>query len=199
MFNINYNYQVKLNTNDLDLFINTLSQDILNWFSNQANFIDNFLPTIFEGGKIIDNWGLDLYQKDNLQALMNDESSKYLLTYRRTNRNLYKKKCLIPEIEYDFSFLIKDCPDAKFKLNVLADTFIEAIINNNQFYELEISTRVDFTTNQEIKKVKYNSNLSLTEVIERVDAFNQSFEFKNNSINYLSNGFTLKFYINKLN
>ncbi|MGL5964720.1 MAG: hypothetical protein ACRCZ2_10050 [Fusobacteriaceae bacterium] len=171
----------------------------MSWCSDPINFTDNYLPTVFGGYRVLDNWGLDLFSKDKLGQLSNDEAIKYLVTYRRDNKDLYKSGCEIPSVSYDFSFMIKDCPDGKYLLNVLADTFIEAIIKNQQVYELELSTRVDYTTNTEIKKRKYNCRLDSTQVIDRVDTFSQEFEANNNKINYLTNGITLKFVINQLN
>lgn len=204
-FNLKQNYEPRISTNDLDLFINTLITDVLTWCSDDTHFSNNFLPTIFRGYKIIDNWGLDLFDSDNLMELSNNEDIKYLVTYRRDNEHLYKKNCRIETVEYDFSFMIKDCKDGKYLLNVLADTFIEAIIYNKINYDLELSTRVQYSTatvppipTVEILLRNYRCVLNNTEFIRRQDTFMQEFEAQNNKINYLSNGITLKFTIMEL-
>lgn len=201
LFNLKQNYETKISTNDLDLFINTLINDVLTWHSTDANFNNNYLPTVTKGFRIIDNWGLDLFNTDNLNELSNNEAIKYLVTYRRNNEGLYKKNCNIPTVNYDFSFMIKDCPDGKYLLNALADVFIESIIYNNIYYDLELSTRLQYDPNGqdvEILKKKYRCILNTTEFVGREDTWMQEFEAQNNKINYLTNGITLKFIINKI-
>jgi hypothetical protein len=194
-FTITQNFNDYISTNDLDLVIGELSQEILDHHALISNNPANdYISYVFLNGKVIDNWGSDLYEGDNLQQLQNDQGIEYILTYRRDNTNLYDRCSAI--ITYDFSISTKDCVTDKSRLNSIADIFISSIINNDSRYDSTISTRVDLN-NTLIKPRKYSIHLRQTEVVERIDSMSEQLQNKGNTANFLTTIFKLKFKINK--
>lgn len=195
MFTINQNFNNYISTNDLDLVIGELSQEIINHHSVLANNpLNDYIAYVFNKGKVIDNWGADLYESDNLQQLQNDEGVEFMLTFRRDNQQLYDRCSAI--ITYDFSISTKDCVTDKARLNSIVDIFISSIVNNDLIYQKEISTRVDNTDNLILPR-KYSIHLKQTEVVERLDQMSEQLQNKGNTANFLTSVFKLKFKINK--
>ncbi len=184
-------------TNDLDLFIHQMLEDRILFCQNQINFNNkDYIPTQFKGGKVVDNWGIDLFKDDNLQELNNDQDIEYLITYRRDNQDLYNDKNCNNSITYDFSVMVKDCPNAKSRLNAILDELIYYLADfDKKFgrYEKELSTRIDYQTQTIIDNKTYSTNLCQNQILERKDCFYEELTAKSTSANFLSSIFTIKF------
>jgi hypothetical protein len=195
MFTLPNNFNNYISTNDLDLIIGELIQEIIDFHSLASNHVENeYIPYVFAKGKVIDNWGADLYTGDNLQQLQNDQAIEYIVTFRRNNQTLYDKCSDI--IEYDFSISTKDCVTDKARLNSLVDIFIASIINNSQIYTKTISTRTDDNSSLILNRT-YTLHLKQTIVTQRVDQMEEQLQNKGNTTNLLTSLFSLRFKINK--
>lgn len=196
MFTNRQNFTNQISTNDLDLLVHQLCEEIIAWNSTQTNFNTDYVPNIFRKGKVIDNWGVDLFIGDNLQELQNDLDTEYMLTYRRDNTTLYNN-CNFQYI-YDFSFSVKDCQNGRARLNSLADLFIESIIKNTNTYIKTISTRFSTATSTLIENRKYSISLEQCEVEQRLDCMEETIQSKSNQINFLTNFVKIKLKIHQL-
>jgi hypothetical protein len=195
MFNFKKNYQLKHNTNDVDLFIHELLLDIINFYKNPINSNSNFLPTRFSDIEVVDNLGLDMYVRDSLQELNNINGTEVLMTYRPNYDNLYDN--CNGTFTYDFGLLTKDC-DSKARLKTITDYIIETILEYKESYQNTVATTIDYTTGTTINPIKYSCQLDQSKIIQRLDVTNESFIGETNRTNFITNLFTIKFKINKI-
>lgn len=188
-----------LSTNDLDLFVHSLLQDRILFSQNPLNFGGkDYIPYQFAGGKVIDNWGVDLFIGDNLQELNNEVQTEYLVTYRRDNFDLYSENCS-KFITYDFSVMMKDCPNSKSRLNLILDELINYMIDPDKIfgiYQKVLTTRIDYGTSALIDNKKYSTNLKQNEILKRIDCQYEELTAKSTKANFLTSIFTIKLQIN---
>jgi hypothetical protein len=192
-----------ISTNDLDLFIHGLLEERILYNQNLANFttgavVKDYIPTQFKGGKVIDNWGVDLFKDDNLQELQNEIDTEYLVTYRRENTDLYDDTNCNNSITYDFSVMMKDCPNAKSRLNLILDELIYYLHDPARkfgIYTKILTTRVDFSSSSLVDNRTYTTNLNHNQVLLRKDCFYEELTAKSTVANFLTSLFTIKFQI----
>lgn len=192
-----------ISTNDLDLFIHTIIQERIVYNSTLANYpnnqytggFDNYIVGQFTGGKVIDNWGVDLFIGDNLQELQNETQTQYLVTYRRDNQDLYDVENCNQIIKYDFSVMIKDCPNSKARLNLIMDELIYYLTDPDKklaTISKILSTRVDFGINATTNPRQYKTNLASNKILLRKDCFYEEIASKSTKINFLSGLFVIE-------
>jgi hypothetical protein len=190
-----------LNLRDMNELISELSLAIIQ--QAQLATPPNNLPVTyyqpFINGKILDNWGVDLYRSDNLQTESNKQGIEYFLTYQvQPDQSQIVDNCNF-NLVCDFSFLLPDCNPSikgtsKQRITRMTDLFIESIVNNQTVFIADVETALDNSQNL-TEKNRYRCSLCSSQLLNR---FELNGKEKLNSTNYFTSTFTIKFFIQKL-
>jgi hypothetical protein len=182
--------------------MNQLIHELCLAIINQSNLPVLNRPVTYyqdlKNGKVLDNWGVDLYNSDNLQQESNQNSTEYFLTYQvQPNLSEIVDGCNL-RLVCDFSFLLPDCNPseigtAKQRVTRMTDLFIESIVNNKTIFNATIETALDTTQNL-TETNKYSCNLFNSRLLSR---FQLNGVEQLNKTNYFTSTFTIQFLINQ--
>jgi hypothetical protein len=192
--------QKVLNYRDMDLVIFELCEAII----AQANLsppLPNHLPDTyyqdFKNGRVIDNWGVDLYKNDTLQKQADKDGTQYFLTFLLDENNSNQTQKCEYAVTYDFSFMLSDCNpsglgSSKQRLTRMADLLIESILKNDSV--LVATTQTAININQLAERGKYKIPLKASRLRNRT----ANLEEKINQTNYLTTNLSIQFLITKI-
>jgi hypothetical protein len=197
---INNQIQKVLNYRDLDLVMFELCESIIAQANLSPPLPFNNPDTYYQDlkkGRVLDNWGVDLFTDSNLHDEYTKDGVEYFLAFLvDQDRSEQLDKCNY-SIVCDFSFMLSDCNpsglgSSKQRLTRMVDLFIESILKNNS--DLIATTETAISIDQLAELGKYKIPLKASRLLSRVSSLGESI----NKTNYITSNIRIQFLITQI-